>query len=37
VPKLSRDRYFAADIAAARELVVSGALRQHVSAALFAR
>ena len=37
VPKLSRDRFFAPDIAAARELVVSGALREHVSAGLFAR
>jgi histidine ammonia-lyase len=37
VPKLSRDRYFAPDIAAARALVVSGALRRHVAAGLFAR
>jgi histidine ammonia-lyase len=35
VPVLSRDRYFAPDIAAARQLVVSGALRGHVSAKLF--
>jgi histidine ammonia-lyase len=37
VPRLSRDRFFAPDIAAARELVVSGALREHVTAGLFAR
>ena len=37
VPKLSRDRYFAPDIAAARHLVVSGALREHVTPDLFAR
>jgi len=36
VPKLSRDRFFAPDIAAARELVTSGALREHLSADLFA-
>jgi histidine ammonia-lyase len=36
VPVLSRDRYFAPDIAAARELVVSGALREHVAPGLFA-
>jgi histidine ammonia-lyase len=37
VPVLSRDRYFAPDIAAARKLVVSGALREHISPALFTR
>jgi histidine ammonia-lyase len=37
VPKLSRDRYFAPDIAAARELVISGALREYVTRGLFAR
>jgi len=37
VPALSRDRYFAPDIAAARGLVVSGALREHVAPGLFAR
>jgi len=37
VPKLARDRYFAPDIAAARQLVISGALREHVSPGLFAR
>ncbi len=36
VPVLVRDRYFAPDIAAARELVVSGELREYVSASLFA-
>ena len=35
VPVLSRDRYFAPDITAARQLVTSGALREHVSATLF--
>jgi hypothetical protein len=33
---LSRDRYFAPDIAAARDLVISGALREHLTASLFA-
>ena len=37
VPMLKRDRYFAPDIAAARELVVSGALRAHLPPGLFAR
>ena len=37
VPMLKRDRYFAPDIAAARELVVSGALRTSVPPRLFAR
>ena len=37
VPKLARDRYFAPDIAAARQLVISGALREHVSPGLFVR
>jgi histidine ammonia-lyase len=37
VPMLSRDRYFAPDIAAARQLVVSGTLREHVTPGLFAR
>ena len=37
VPMLKRDRYFAPDIAAARELIVSGALRAHLSPGLFAR
>ena len=37
VPKLSADRYFAPDIAAARELVVSGELRKLVSPNLLAR
>ena len=36
-PKLSRDRYFAPDIAASRKLVVSGALRVYVTPGLFAR
>ncbi|HEV7431772.1 MAG TPA: histidine ammonia-lyase, partial [Steroidobacteraceae bacterium] len=36
VPMLSRDRYFAPDIAAARDLVISGALREHLTASLFA-
>jgi histidine ammonia-lyase len=36
VPKLGRDRFFAPDIAAARELITSGALREHLSADLFA-
>ncbi|HEV7431727.1 MAG TPA: histidine ammonia-lyase [Steroidobacteraceae bacterium] len=35
VPVLARDRYFAPDIAAARQLIVSGALREYVSAKLF--
>jgi len=37
VPALSRDRYFAPDIAAATRLVRSGALRAHLSPRLFAR
>jgi histidine ammonia-lyase len=37
VPMLSQDRSFAPDIAAARDLVVSGALREHVTASLFAQ
>jgi histidine ammonia-lyase len=37
VPMLKRDRYFAPDIAAARELIVSGALRAHLPPALFSR
>jgi histidine ammonia-lyase len=37
VPRLRRDRYFAPDIAAARELVMSGALRVPLAASLFAR
>ena len=37
VPKLSADRFFAPDIAAARELVVSGELRKLVSPGLLAR
>ncbi len=35
VPVYARDRHFAPDIAAARELVVSGTLREYVSASLF--
>ena len=34
---VARDRFFAPDIAAARKLVVSGALREHVASSLFAR
>ena len=37
VPRLRRDRYFAPDIAAARELVTGGALRALLAAGLFAR
>jgi histidine ammonia-lyase len=37
VPKLSADRYFAPDIAAARQLVVSGELRKLVGPKLLAR
>ena len=37
VPVLQRDRYFAPDIAAARALIVSGALREHVTPGLFVR
>jgi histidine ammonia-lyase len=37
VPMLTSDRYFAPEIAAARQLVVSGALREHVTPDLFAR
>jgi len=37
VPMLRRDRYFAPDISAARELITSGALRATLSANLFAR
>jgi len=37
VPMLKRDRYFAPDIAAARERVVGGALRGHLPPRLFAR
>ena len=37
VPMLKRDRYFAPDIAAARSLIISGALREHLRSSLFAR
>ena len=37
VPALKRDRFFAPDIAAARALIVSGALRKHLPPGLFAR
>ena len=37
VPMLKRDRYFAPDIAAARALIISGALREHLPPSLFAR
>jgi histidine ammonia-lyase len=37
VPALRRDRFFAPGIAAARTLIVSGALREHVAPGLFAR
>jgi histidine ammonia-lyase len=37
VPRLRSDRYFAPDIAAARELVTGGALRALPGASLFAR
>jgi histidine ammonia-lyase len=36
VPMLSRDRYFAPDIAAARQLVVGGVLREQLRSRLFA-
>ena len=36
VPMLERDRYFAPDIAAARALIINGALREHVAPRLFA-
>jgi histidine ammonia-lyase len=37
VPALRRDRFFAPSIVAARTLIVSGALREHVSPSLFVR
>ena len=37
VPQLIRDRYFAPDIAKAREIVAGGTLREHINAQLFAR
>ena len=37
VPALKRDRFFAPDIVAARALIVSGALREHLPPGLFAR
>ena len=37
VPMLKRDRYFAPDIAAARSLIISGAVREHLPPGLYAR